>query len=98
MLVDSHCHLTSERFEEDRGDVLLRARAAGVERILVVASDRADAEAVASLLDWAEGMEEAPGLWGTAGIHPHEAGSARDGDLDAIRELAVGLVQVVIFL
>jgi TatD DNase family protein len=111
MLVDSHCHLTDERFHEDRGDVLLRARAAGVERILVVASDRADAEAVAALLDRAdaraappltdrvdrqgapaltdraEGMEGAPGLWGTAGIHPHEAGSARDGDLDAIREL-----------
>jgi TatD DNase family protein len=123
MLVDSHCHLTDERFHEDRGDVLLRAREAGVERILVVASDRADAEAVASLLeranprtaaslpdaaharaappltdqahpqaaapppDRAEGNRKAPGLWGTAGIHPHEAGSARDGDLDAIREL-----------
>jgi TatD DNase family protein len=87
MLVDSHCHLTDERFDGDREDVLLRAPGAGVERILVVASDRADAEAVASLLDRVEGMEGAPGLWGTAGIHPHEAGSARDGDLDVIREL-----------
>jgi TatD DNase family protein len=99
MLVDSHCHLTDQRFHGDREEVLRRAREAGVGRILVVASDRADAEAVASLLDRAdaraappltdrgEGNGEAPRLWGTAGIHPHEAGSARDGDLDAIREL-----------
>lgn len=87
MLVDSHCHLTDGRFEADRQDVLHRARTAGVERILAVASDRADAVAVARLLDEAEGLADVPRLWGTAGIHPHEAGSAGDGDLGAVREL-----------
>ncbi len=33
-------------------------------------------------------MEGGPRLWGTAGIHPHEAGEAREGDLDALRGLA----------
>jgi TatD DNase family protein len=88
MLVDSHCHLTDERFEEDRRDVLVRARAAGVERIVVVASHRADAGAVARLLDETESAADLPRLWGTAGIHPHEAGGAVDGDLKTIRELA----------
>jgi TatD DNase family protein len=29
-----------------------------------------------------------PALWGTAGIHPHDAAGAREGDLDVIRGLA----------
>jgi TatD DNase family protein len=87
MLVDSHCHLTDGQFEADRPDVLRRARGAGVERILAVASDRADAVAVARLLDEAEGMPDVPRLWGTAGIHPHEAGSAGKDDLAAVQEL-----------
>jgi TatD DNase family protein len=88
MLVDSHCHLTDARFEGDRQDVLLRARAAGVGRILVVASHRADALVVARLLGEAGSGSDVPRLWGTAGVHPHEAAGARDDDLTAVRELA----------
>ncbi len=88
MLVDSHCHLTDPRFEADRWGVLFRALAAGVERILVVASSGADALKVAGLLDEAEGVAEVPRLWGTAGVHPHEAGGAKEEDLSVIRELA----------
>ena len=88
MLVDSHCHLSDARFDEDRSDVLLRAALAGVERILAIASDRADAGRVAALLDESEEGAGGPQLWGTAGVHPHEAEAAGEGDLDAIRELA----------
>ena len=88
MLVDSHCHLTDSKFDEDRGETLVRARETGVEKILVVSSDRADSEKVVALLDAAEGATEGPYLWGTAGVHPHDAESAREGDLDAIREIA----------
>ena len=95
MLVDSHCHLSDARFDEDRSDVLLRAGQAGVGRILVVASDRGDAEGVVRLLDESTGGPERPSLWGTAGVHPHEAEAAGEGDLDAIRELARGHSRVV---
>jgi len=87
MLVDSHCHLTDDAFDGDRSEALLRARAAGVERIVVVASHRVDAERVARLLDEAGSVAAFPRLWGTAGIHPHEAGGASPGDLAAIRGL-----------
>lgn len=87
MLVDSHCHLTDDAFDGDRSEALLRARAAGVERIVVVASHRVDAERVARLLDEAGNVAEFPQLWGTAGIHPHEAGGASPDDLAAIRGL-----------
>jgi TatD DNase family protein len=87
MLIDSHCHLTDPQFREDRREVLLRAREAGVERILTVCSNRADADRVVETLDEAQGLEGGPGLWGTAGVHPHDAGGAADTDLDAFRGL-----------
>jgi TatD DNase family protein len=100
MLIDSHCHLTDPQFQDDRHDVLTRAGQVGVKRILAVASDRADAQRVVDLVDgraeWpvpgdaeSQRSDEVlfPRLWGTAGIHPHEAQGARPGDLDGIREL-----------
>jgi len=83
MLIDSHCHLTDSQFDEDRTDVLARAGIAGVEKILVVSSDRADASRVVDLVE----AEPSPPLWGTSGVHPHEAEGAAEGDLDAVRTI-----------
>jgi TatD DNase family protein len=88
MLTDSHCHLTDDRYEEDRWSVLVRALDAGVGRIVTVCSDAADTVRIAGLLEAAEGREEVPRLWGTAGIHPHDAEGARPGDLEEIRRVA----------
>ncbi len=88
MLVDSHCHLTDERFDADRAEVLVRATEAGVDGVVVIASDLEDARRVAELLDEGMGRAGWPALWGTAGVHPHDAAGARDGDLDALSELA----------
>lgn len=88
MLVDSHCHLSDAKFDGDRSEILLRAAQAGVEKILSIASDRADAERVAALLNESGSPAVGPEIWGTAGVHPHEAENAREGDLDTVRELA----------
>jgi len=69
MLIDTHCHLAASAYDADRAEVLERAWAAGVERVVVVgespeASDRALALARAE-----------PRLATTAGIHPHDATS-----------------------
>ena len=37
-LIDSHCHLDAAEFDSDRGQVLVRARSAGVTRLLVPAT------------------------------------------------------------
>jgi TatD DNase family protein len=88
MFTDSHCHLTDDQFDTDRAEVLRRAREAGVDRILTIASHRADSEKVVELLEWASAHPGLPGLWGTVGIHPHEADEAEMTDLDHVRELA----------
>ncbi len=82
MLTDSHCHLTAPQFDGDRTDVLARARDVGVDRIVTIASNARDAETAISL------AEATPGVWATAGIHPHEVARTNDGDLTRIRSLA----------
>jgi len=59
--------------------VLERARAAGVDRVIVVATTVAQA---AETLTLAEAHD---GVYACIGVHPHEAGSP--GDLDALRRL-----------
>lgn len=95
MLVDSHCHLTDSQFDDDRPEALRRALASGVERVLSIASDRRDAQDILTLLEEVRGWEGCPELWGTAGIHPHEAEKAEAGDMDRIRELAQGNARIV---
>ncbi len=81
MLIDTHCHLTHERFDEDRDQVLATAGEAGVGAVLTVASELDDAEGIADLLEERHpggGSERGGGveLFGTAGVHPHEAAKA----------------------
>lgn len=77
---DSHCHLTDERFGDQAPAVAERARAAGVDRFVIIASDDGDAEA-------ARRLARDLGVWSTAGIHPHEAERHTAG-FDRVRELA----------
>ena len=81
MLFESHCHLTDRRFDADRPETVARARAAGVGGIVSIASSVSDAEQVAELTR-AHGE-----VWGTAGVHPHEAGRAGPDDVRRVREL-----------
>lgn len=63
---DSHCHLAMEAFHGDRVQVLERARAAGVTRMVIVGTCPGDWHASAVLAQEAGGKA-------TAGLHPHEA-------------------------
>jgi TatD DNase family protein len=80
MLVDTHCHLTHERYDGDRASVLSRAREAGVGNVVSIASHLEDAAAIRALMDASDASVPetftATALFGTAGIHPHHAASA----------------------
>ncbi|MFQ5550916.1 MAG: TatD family hydrolase, partial [Gemmatimonadales bacterium] len=68
MLVDTHCHLSDDKFAPDRAEVVAAARTAGVHHIVVVAdSVEAAKRSVA--------VSAELGLSATAGVHPHVAGS-----------------------
>ncbi len=79
---DTHCHLTDAAFREDREAVLRRASEARVARVVTIASTVADAEAAAEL------ARATPGVWSTAGVHPHQAGDAATDAVDRVRDLA----------
>lgn len=70
---DTGVNLFSSQFDADRHEVMLRAKAAGVSQMLLIASDLAEARLN---LDWCQQYEHCRT---TAGIHPHQASAAADG-------------------
>lgn len=66
-LVDSHGHLQSDRFDADRAEVIDRARAGGVERILVPGWNTWSSEAALALVEQESWLDAA------VGVHPHDA-------------------------
>lgn len=71
-LIDSHCHLNAERFAGEEAEVLDRARAAEVERILIPGWNEASCARALDLVD------RFPWLDASVGIHPHDAGEVDD--------------------
>ncbi len=68
---DSHCHLAMADFDLDRQGAIERAKAAGVGRLVSVATNPDDWESAAALA--ADGA-----MIATAGLHPHEASRWND--------------------
>lgn len=66
-LVDIGANLTHQSFHRDLDAVLDRARAANVTTLILTGTDLAHAEQAAAL------AERHPGLYATAGVHPHDA-------------------------
>ena len=67
MLIDSHCHLNYKGLIEDQQGVLARARAAGVDVMLNIATRESEWDDVLAT------AEREGDVWATVGIHPHEA-------------------------
>lgn len=66
-LVDIGANLTHESFDRDLGDVIARAQAAHVKTLIVTGTDLAHAEQAIEL------AKQYPGVYATAGVHPHDA-------------------------
>ncbi len=84
MFVDSHAHLDGEKFASDQGQVIERAREAGVEAIVAIGNgDGPDQIDCAIRL-----AEKYDFIYATLGIHPHEARLANETAYQNMERLA----------
>lgn len=81
-MFDSHLHLTAERFGGDVDEVVARARAAGVSRMVTIATDPVDAQAALGLTRRSDGV-----VGCAAGLHPHDASAWQSDTADTLRAL-----------
>ena len=78
-MIDTHAHLDGG--DEPPADVLERARAAGVARVVAVGSGLESCRATLAI------AEREGGVYAALGIHPHQAGDAGEEDLEPLRQL-----------
>ena len=82
MLIDSHAHLDSERYEGELLEVLQRAWAAGVGAVLTIGIGEGPAEMQCALEICRKYREQGiPKLYASAGIYPHNAHEADEAAL-----------------
>lgn len=81
-LIDSHCHLQADRFAADADAVVERARAAGIERILVPGWNAWSSAAAVELVARHRWLDAA------VGVHPHDAAKVTAGEWADIVALA----------
>ncbi|QIE42342.1 TatD family hydrolase [Rhodobacteraceae bacterium SC52] len=81
-LVDSHCHLDFPDFDQDRGDMIARARAAGVTRMVTICTKLRSEPAVRAI------AEAHDGVFYAAGTHPMSVASEPMATTDELISLA----------
>jgi len=84
MLVDSHCHLDRAYLPDGPGDVLARAEAAGVGAFVCIGVGR-DLGAARAAVELADARAN---VFATVGVHPHDAATTSDADVDELSRLA----------
>jgi TatD DNase family protein len=67
MIIDTHCHLDDERYNDDIAEVLANARQQGVEKFIIPG---ADPKTLQRAVDLAEMYE---GVYFAVGVHPYDA-------------------------
>ncbi len=82
MLIDTHCHLDFPEFAPELDDVVARAKAAGVARMITISTHVARYESYRTI---AERFEN---VWFTVGTHPHRAHEEPDISVERLCELA----------
>ena len=83
-IIDTHSHLFVEEFNEDRSDVMRRAREAGVQHVLMPNIDLNTVEPMLSV------CEAYPGFcYPMIGLHPTEVNADYRQSLDALKEVFV---------
>ena len=81
-LVDTHCHLVSDRLKDSLDDLVARARSVGVTKILNIAYDPATVD-----LALAQSQRH-PEVFCSLGIQPHDADTYTESEAERIQNLA----------
>jgi TatD DNase family protein len=81
-IFDSHAHLDSKRFDEDREQLLVDLPALEVTGVVNASVNVENAKAVLAL------CEKTSYLYAAVGIYPHETHLAKMGDLEELEKLA----------
>jgi len=66
-MIDSHCHLDHEPLYQNLNDVILRSKVAGITKLLTICTNLDSFENIKKIINLD------PIIYGTFGIHPHEA-------------------------
>jgi TatD DNase family protein len=82
-LIDIGANLTHASFDDDREDIMQRARKAGVARMIVTGASHQGSTDAAALAEAHPGI-----LYATAGVHPHHAKDFDEESAGLIRDLA----------
>jgi TatD DNase family protein len=88
MLVDTHCHIHEADYPLDRSEVIARAHAAGVAKMICVGTSEQSSR---NAIDFAEKHED---IYATVGVHPHDTkdGYAEIAELAKQKVVAIGEV------
>ena len=70
MLIDSHCHIDGDAFDDDRDEVVQRARDAGVVAMLNIGTGDPHSDDFRKAVAVAEKYEN---VFASVGVHPHDA-------------------------
>ena len=81
-MIDIGVNLANRAFAADRTAVIERAKAAGVDAMIITGTSIDESRSALALAD------PAAGLYATAGVHPHEAGAAAEDWLQQLATLA----------
>ena len=68
--IDSHCHIDGEQFDEDRDEVVERAKASGVKLMLTIGTGNPHNGEIDKAVKVAESYEN---VFASVGVHPHDA-------------------------
>ena len=80
-LIDTHCHIASDQFDEDFEDVLQRSKDAGVQRIYL---PNVDVPTIPKIIELADKYPDF--IIPMMGIHPTEIGENYKEDMALVRE------------
>ena len=77
-MIDSHCHLDHEPLYSDLTNVILRSKEVGIEKLLTISTSLESFEKIKNIVNIYEI------IYGTIGIHPHEADDKSIGSEEII--------------